>query len=110
MPIYRIHRLRESQRIQFRQSAHTAGLALIKPKDYAPGESCEASSPYGAWSLWKETDEPLEVGDVLECDSGRLFLCKYIGFEEAQWTVPEAKVCPEPQPASPGGQTTPLVS
>jgi len=31
------------------------------------------------------------VGDLLEAESGALCICKFIGFEEAQWTLPEAR-------------------
>jgi len=30
------------------------------------------------------------VGDLLETDSGALRICKYIGFEAAEWVLPPA--------------------
>jgi hypothetical protein len=101
VPRYRVHRLRESQKEHFRWSAHTGGLAIVKPKDYEAGGEVESQSPY---SLWKELQDPdssqaegpLSPGDLLETieseGPGRLFISKYIGFEPAQWFVPELKV------------------
>jgi hypothetical protein len=100
VPRYRIHRLKDSQKEHFRWSAHTGGLAIVKAKDYEPGGEVESHSPY---ALWKELqdggsnqpEKPLSAGDLLEtidADSpSRLFITKYIGFEPAQWFVPEVK-------------------
>jgi hypothetical protein len=88
---YRIHRLREAARTQFRWAPHTAGLTSIKPKDYESAGEVEASSPYLAWTLLKDTEAPLQPGDVLESDDGSLRIYKFVGFEEAQWHVPDVK-------------------
>lgn len=100
MPLYRVYRLKDSQREHFRWAAHTGGLATLKLKDYEVGGQVESSTPY---ALWKElqdsasphTEGPLLPGDVLETveddKPGRLFIAKYIGFEPAQWFVPEVK-------------------
>jgi len=100
VPRYRIHRLKDSQKEHFRWAAHTGGLAIVKPKDYELGGEVESQTPY---SLWKELQDkeaklpesPLSPGDLLETveidGPGRLFITKYIGFEPAQWFVPEVK-------------------
>lgn len=97
MPLYRIHRLRESLRLHFRQTPHTSGIAIVKPKDYELADSVEAENPYAAWSVRKEAGQSLQVGDVLEVEGGTLQIYKFIGFEPAQWFVPEPKT-PESVP------------
>ena len=65
-----------------------------------------ARHEYEAWQLMRETAEPLAVGDLLETEDGQLRICKYVGFEPAQWLLPEAKHPAEaesnPQPAESG--------
>jgi hypothetical protein len=101
MPAYQIHRLKESQRQQFRWAPHTSGVTIAKPKDYEKGALTEAASPYAVWLAQRDTDEQLQVGDLLELENGDLRIYKYIGFEEARWFVPEATPPPqqESQPA-----------
>ena len=89
MSLYRIHRLRESQRQHFRSAPHTIGATMIKPRDYQEGASVEAPSPYAAWSSLQGTDQALQIGDLLEREDGALCICKYVGFEEARWVVTE---------------------
>jgi hypothetical protein len=101
MPVYQIHRLRESQRQQFRWAPHTSGTTIAKLKDYEPASTVEAESPYAAWLLLRDTDQALRVGDILEIPGGDLRICKYIGFEEAHWFVPEAPPAPEAVTAPP---------
>jgi len=55
----------------------------------------------------QNSEEALQPGDILESDSGELRIYKYIGFEQAQWQLPEIKAAPEtataassPPPAS----------
>jgi hypothetical protein len=91
MPNYRTHRLKESARQQFRFAPHVSGAAVIKQRDYEEGPEIEAPSPYSAFFASRHTGEPLQVGDVLESESGDLRICKYVGFEAAQWFVPEPK-------------------
>ena len=83
--------------------SHTGGLAIVKPKDYEPGGEVESGSPYSLWKELKQTpsphsERPLSPGDVLETieneGPGRLFIAKFIGFEPAQWFVPEVKTGP----------------
>lgn len=97
MPAYQLHRMREAQHQQYRWAPHTSGLTTVKQKDYEPAGTVEAESPYAAWEKLKQTDHPLQVGDILEIEDGRLRICKYIGFEEAQWFVHEVV----PQSAGP---------
>jgi len=89
MPSYRIHRLKDHLRQPFRFAPHVSGMAPVKPRDYMPEDSIEASSPYAAYFERKDTASPLVPGDLLETDQGNLCIYKFIGFEEAQWVLPE---------------------
>ena len=96
MPRYRIHRIKDAPREAFRWSAHTGGVAIIKPKDYDFSEEVDANTPYSAWKMLAAQDRPLTPGDVLETITAEgtgldLKIAKYIGFEPAQWWVPELK-------------------
>ena len=90
MPSYRIHRLREAQRQQFRWAPHTNGATGVKTRDYRDGGSVEAPGEYVAWAALDGSDRALAVGDLLEKEDGTLYICKYVGFEEARWVMPEA--------------------
>lgn len=90
MATYQIHRLKAHLRQGFRFAPHVSGVSNVKQRDYDAGGTVEAGSPYAAFFLLKESPEALEVGDVLECE-GTLRILKFVGFEEAQWVVPEAK-------------------
>jgi len=90
MPIYRIYRLNEKRRRQFRWAPHASGAAEVKPKDYAEGGAVEGTTPYAAWHRLRDTEAPLELGDLLEDQEGNLYICKYVGFEEARWKLSEA--------------------
>ncbi len=103
MLTFQIHRMKEAARQSFRAAPHTAGLALLKPKDYEKTATAEASSAYGAWADLNGTAEPLEVGDVLEAPDGSLRIYKYVGFEDARWVLPEVKTGVEGLPAAAGG-------
>ena len=89
--MYRIYRLKESVRRQFRWAPHTIGVTVVKPKDYELVHTIDASGPYAVWMQLKDSDSPLQIGDILESGSGELRIYKYVGFEEAQWQVVEAK-------------------
>jgi len=91
MPSYRIHRLRNHLHQSFRSAPHVSGSANVKPRDYEPGDSIDAATPYAAFFALKETAAPLTPGDLLETDDGALRIYKFVGFEEAQWVLPEAK-------------------
>jgi hypothetical protein len=98
MPLYRIYRMKDLPRQQFRWAPHTSGATVVKPKDYEPkqgeakqGQECatvEALSPYAAWVVLRGSATPLDIGDILETE-GELRILKYVGFEEARWYVPE---------------------
>jgi hypothetical protein len=105
MASYRIHRLKDHLRQAFRSAPHVSGGAHVKPRDYEPGENIEASSPYAAYFAMRETGHPLEVGDMLEAEGGALRICKFVGFEEAQWVISEMKpgeMVPETTPVQAG--------
>ncbi len=105
MATYRIHRLKDHLRQQFRFAPHVSGEAAVKPRDYEPGDTVEAGSPYAVFFTLRDTRTPLEVGDVLESE-GALQIFKFVGFEAARWVVPEVRG--EAGSASgPGGPSTP---
>ena len=89
--VYRIYRMKESVRQQFRWAPHTIGATIVKPKDYEPVHATDAAGVYAVWLQLKDSDTPLQIGDVLESESGELRIYKYVGFEEARWYVPETK-------------------
>ncbi|MBI4874062.1 MAG: hypothetical protein HY822_05460 [Acidobacteria bacterium] len=99
MPLYRIFRMKEGPRQQFRWAPHLSGATSVKPKDYEEAEPLEAPNVYAAWTALRQTQAPLRVGDLLACDPGELRVVKYVGFEEARWVLPEAKTGLEAQPA-----------
>jgi hypothetical protein len=92
MPLFRIHRMKDFPRQHFRWAPHVSGAANIKPKDYEPSDEVQADNEYAAWALLRSSERPLNVGDLLELPSGQLRICKYVGFEEARWIIPEATV------------------
>jgi hypothetical protein len=94
MPSYRIYTLKEAQRKQFRAAPHVSGESAVKRKDYEEAGTVETSSEYAAWALLRETGRPLDVGDLLETDTGGLRICKYVGFEAAHWLLPESAHAP----------------
>ena len=102
MPQYRIYRLRENRRTSFRWAPHISGATSVKPKHYEAGETVEALSPYAAWAGLKETDGKLEIGDLLEEPDGQLTIYKYVGFEQAQWVLPEVETGFDAIPAAAG--------
>ena len=94
MPRYRIYRMKESLRENFRWAPHTGGLAVVKAKDYNLDAEVEASTPYAVWKTLSVEGRPLGPGDLLEISHvdgtlGQLHIAKYIGFEPASWHVPE---------------------
>ncbi len=89
MPSYRIHWLKENQQQQFRWAPHTSGATGVKARDYRDGGSLKAPGEYAAWAALQGSGRALAVGDLLEKEDGTLFICKYVGFEEARWLLPE---------------------
>ena len=99
---FRIHRIKDAPKENFRWAAHTGGLTIVKPKDYDVDGDVDAATPYAAWKLLAAEGRALCPGDLLEHVSGEglatdLQIAKYIGFEPAQWYVPE----PKPESNSP---------
>ena len=103
MPLYRIYRMKDLPRQQFRWAPHVAGCASLKPRDYELRGQIEALNEYEAWRLQRESGEALAVGDLLETGDGQLRICKYVGFEPAQWVLPE----PKHQAEAGGGEPVP---
>jgi hypothetical protein len=100
MPSYRIHRLKDHLRQSFRFAPHVSGTASIKPRDYGPDIAVEAASPYVAFFALRDAGTPLEVGDLLEAEDGSVRICKFVGFEEASWVLPESPPPVEGSPAT----------
>lgn len=101
MPVFKIHRQRESARSSFRFAPHTSGAAVVKQKDYELSGELEASSAYALFNSLRGSQDALEVGDVVELPDGTLKIYKYVGLEDASWWVPVAK--PEFVPSESGG-------
>jgi len=93
--------MKDSPRQQFRWAPHLSGCASLKPKEYEPRGEVQARHEYEAWQLLRESEEPIAVGDLLETEDGQLRICKYVGFEPAQWVLPEPKHQVEPDAAQP---------
>jgi hypothetical protein len=91
MPSYRVHRLKNHLRNQFRAAPHVSGAAHVKPRDYELSGEVESSSPYSAFFQLKDSEDALQPGDILEAPDQSLRIYKYVGFEEARWILPEGK-------------------
>ena len=94
--------MKDSPRQQFRFAPHVTGVAHVKPKDFQDAGYVEAANEYEAWRQLRESEHPLNIGDVLEGEGGELRICKYVGFESAQWVVPEVKSGLESVPPASG--------
>jgi hypothetical protein len=102
MALFRIYRMKDLPRQQFRWAPHVSGCASLKPRDYDQRGDVEGLHEYDAWRILRESGEPLAVGDLLETADGRLSIYKYVGFEPAEWVVPavaEAAKLPADQEA-----------
>jgi len=102
MPVFRIYRLKETPRHNFRWQPHVSGSSQARRKDYEEGGEVEAANEYAAWKALREAPGELNVGDILETASGELRIFKYVGFESVQWFVPEVKTGLESIPAASG--------
>ena len=78
---------------------------LIKPRDFEPSGEVTAANVYDAWMNLRGAEQALDIGDVLETEDGSLCVCKYVGFEEARWVVPEMKPALD-TPATAGASAT----
>ncbi len=88
--------MKDNPRQQFRWAPHVSGAANVKQKDYEPSGEVDAENEYAAWALLRSSETPLLVGDVLELPAGQLRICKYVGFDEARWFIPESHVMETP--------------
>jgi hypothetical protein len=102
MAAYRIYRMKEQVSQQFRWAPHVSGASQIKRKDYEEAGSIEAANEYAAWQALRDAGTPLRVGDLLEGSNGELRICKYVGFDAAQWIAPEVKTGLESAPLAAG--------
>lgn len=98
MPLFRIHRMKDHARQQFRWAPHTSGVMQIKIRDFEPAGEIEAASYYDAWTATRGSEGALDIGDVLQSESGEIRIYKYVGFEEARWVMPEEKPAAGPGP------------
>ncbi len=99
MAKYRAHYLRNDLSRRFRELPAASAKKQVRARDYPVNAEIEAEGEYAAWHQLQAFDsgQPGEaagrafaVGDVLEAEDGKLFLCLFGGFEEASWWVPEA--------------------
>ena len=103
MFVYRLYRMKEEKRQQFRWAPHTSGVTQVKPKDFEEAGAFEAENAYSLWTQLRGTPDALQIGDVLELPNGELRIFKFVGLESAQWVLPEVKTGLELQPAAAGG-------
>ena len=96
MPAYRIFRMKDHVRQNFRWQPHTSGAAIVKPRDFEPADNVESANAYSCWLELKDTGGALQVGDLLEAEDGTLRIYKYVGFEDAKWILPEVKADAQP--------------
>ena len=73
MPMYRVYRMKDAPRQQFRWAPHVAGAAAVKAKDYEPDGEVQADSEYHVWSNLRASERPLAVGDSRGSQFDRLF-------------------------------------
>ena len=103
MQVYRIFRMKEAPRQQFRWAPHTSGVTMLKPRDFEQQGEVAAAGVYDAWSSLRQSDLPLRIGDVLMNPTGEIRIYKYVGFEEALWVIPEVKQVLDLVPAASEG-------
>jgi len=94
--LFKIYRMKDAPREQFRWAAHTGGPAVIKSKDYEATGEISAATPYAGWKALSAEGAELRTGDVLEevlpdGSPGALYIAKYVGLESATWFVPEPR-------------------
>ena len=107
MPSFRIYRLKETASQQYRWAPHVSGASQAKRKDYEEDGAVDAANEYAAWQSLKDSGRALRVGDLLESEAGALKICKYVGFDEAAWVVPEVKTGLESLPPAAGAPAAP---
>ena len=62
MPSFRVFRMKDSPRQQFRWAPHVSGPAVAKPKDFDPAGEVEALNEYDAWRVLRDAQTPLSIG------------------------------------------------
>ena len=89
MATFFIRRLREAQQEKLRWAPQqsTPSALPLKPIDYRDDGSIEAGSTYEAWQVLRQSRQGLRVGDVLVEETGRTWICRYSGFEAAEWIL-----------------------
>jgi hypothetical protein len=107
MSLYRIYRMKDQASQQFRWAPHVSGATQIRRKDYDEAGAIEAANEYAAWQALRAAGSALRVGDLLENPAGELRICKYVGFDAAQWIVPEVKTGLESAPLAAGPAQAP---
>jgi hypothetical protein len=107
MPRFGIFRLRDSSQERFRWSPKAASSAsageafTLKPSEYRDDGEVEAASPYAVWEKTRLGGNEVRVGDVVvDVEAEALWICKFNGFERAQWAVAGADEN-QPSAASP---------
>ena len=110
MPEYKVFRLKENLRQQFRWAPHLSGVTAVKPRDYEEGCTVEAETPYAAWQALRGSERELLIGDLLDCGEPELRILKYIGFEQARWVIPEPKQHPGAGPIASAPDNPPIAS
>jgi hypothetical protein len=94
--------MKDTPRQSFRWAPHTSGVTNIKPRDFELAGEIQAANLYDAWMNLRGTELSLDIGDVLESEAGETRICKYVGFEEARWVLPEVKCGLESLPPASG--------
>src|SRR6185436_9288827 len=95
MPAYRIFRMKDNERQRFRWAPHATGAMMVRPRDFEEEGTVDATSLYAAWSELKNSERPLDIGDILVLPNDEMRILKYVGFEEARWVIPEVKILVE---------------
>jgi hypothetical protein len=94
MASFRVYRMRPHVRQSFRWAPHVSGLATVKQRDYLPDVEFQAPNEYALWAELKNSDQALQVGDLVETGGetggGELKICKFVGFESARWAETES--------------------
>ena len=94
--------MKDNPRQSFRWAPHTSGVTNIKPRDFDAAGEIQAANLYDAWMSLRGTENALDIGDILESETGETRICKYVGFEEARWVFPEVKTGLETLPPASG--------
>ena len=72
--------------------------------NHGVGDARSGSAP----APLRDAGTPLQVGDLLEAENGALRICKFVGFEEANWVLPD--VSPDGKPEGKPGSGSPGIS